>query len=164
MEKTRVPGSRRGHSPTRASLGKPPLAYVFFPDLAYLLHEKQKKKKRHLHVSHKTTYLPPKILDNLCFSFLLGITARTNWKQCLCKILGGQIRCTMWGMQVAYKPSARPARPAPQRRDNRSMRSCNSWLRQKGQLFSLMTLLPGKSFRIKRFLGNCQPTPPLSQH
>ena len=36
-------------------------------------------KKRHLHISHKAPYLPPppqkKKLLNLCFSFLLGITA-----------------------------------------------------------------------------------------
>ena len=30
---------------------------------------------RHLRVSHNTPCLPPKILLNLCFSFLLGITA-----------------------------------------------------------------------------------------
>ena len=30
---------------------------------------------RHLHISHNTPCLPPKILHNLCFSFLLGITA-----------------------------------------------------------------------------------------
>ena len=30
---------------------------------------------RHLHISHDRPYLTPKILDNLCFSFLLGITA-----------------------------------------------------------------------------------------
>ena len=30
---------------------------------------------RHLHISHNEPYLPPKILHNLCFSFLLGITA-----------------------------------------------------------------------------------------
>ena len=29
----------------------------------------------HLHISHNALYLPPKILHNLCFSFLLGITA-----------------------------------------------------------------------------------------
>ena len=29
---------------------------------------------RHLHISHNAPYLPPKILHNLCFSFLLGIT------------------------------------------------------------------------------------------
>ena len=31
--------------------------------------------KRHLHISHNGPYLPPKILHNLCFSFLLSITA-----------------------------------------------------------------------------------------
>ena len=31
-------------------------------------------KIRHLHISHNAPYLPPQILHNLCFSFLLGIT------------------------------------------------------------------------------------------
>ena len=30
---------------------------------------------RHFHISHNAPYLPPKILHNLCFSFLLGFTA-----------------------------------------------------------------------------------------
>ena len=30
---------------------------------------------RHLHISHNAPSLPPKILHNLCFSFLLGLTA-----------------------------------------------------------------------------------------
>ena len=30
---------------------------------------------RHLHISHHAPYLPPKILHNLCFSFLVGFTA-----------------------------------------------------------------------------------------
>ena len=30
---------------------------------------------RDLQISHNAPYLPPKILHNLCFSFLLGITA-----------------------------------------------------------------------------------------
>ena len=30
---------------------------------------------RHFHISHNAPYLPPQILHNLCFSFLLGITA-----------------------------------------------------------------------------------------
>ena len=30
---------------------------------------------RHLHIFHNTPCLPPKILHNLCFSLLLGITA-----------------------------------------------------------------------------------------
>ena len=29
----------------------------------------------HLHISHSASYLPPKILHNFCFLFLLGITA-----------------------------------------------------------------------------------------
>ena len=29
----------------------------------------------HLHISHNASYLPPRILHNLCFSYLLGITA-----------------------------------------------------------------------------------------
>ena len=33
------------------------------------------KTIRHLHISHNAPYLPPRILHNLCFSFLLGITA-----------------------------------------------------------------------------------------
>ena len=36
-------------------------------DLLYQIH--------HLHISHNATYLPPRILHNLCFSFLLGSTA-----------------------------------------------------------------------------------------
>ena len=30
---------------------------------------------RHFHISQNAPYLSPKILHNLCFSFLLGITA-----------------------------------------------------------------------------------------
>ena len=30
---------------------------------------------RHFHISHNAPYLPPKILHNLCVSFLQGITA-----------------------------------------------------------------------------------------
>ena len=30
---------------------------------------------RHFHISHNAPYLPSKILHNLCFSFLLGLTA-----------------------------------------------------------------------------------------
>ena len=30
---------------------------------------------RHFHISHNAPYLIPKILHNLCFSFLVGITA-----------------------------------------------------------------------------------------
>ena len=35
----------------------------------------QSKPICHLHISHNAFYLPPQILHNLCFSFLLGITA-----------------------------------------------------------------------------------------
>ena len=30
---------------------------------------------RHFHISHNSNYLAPKILQKLCFAFLLGITA-----------------------------------------------------------------------------------------
>ena len=30
---------------------------------------------RHFHISYNAPYLPPKIVHNLCFSFLLSITA-----------------------------------------------------------------------------------------
>ena len=35
----------------------------------------RKQDNRHLHISPNAPYLPPKILHNLCCSFLLGITA-----------------------------------------------------------------------------------------
>ena len=44
---------------------------------------------RHFHISHNAPYLPPKILHNLCFSFLLSITAVPRD---LCKIWGSK-----WG-------------------------------------------------------------------
>ena len=55
--------------------------------------------KRHFHISYNAPYLPPKILHNLCFSFLLGYYSRPkrNWKQCLCKILGGK-EGALWKM------------------------------------------------------------------
>ena len=65
---------------------------------------------RHLHISQVPPYLPPKILHNLCFSFLLSITSNPReiiyWRQCLCKICFGggggvQIRCIMGDVQVA---------------------------------------------------------------
>ena len=69
---------------------------------------------RHLDISHNVSYLPLKILHNLCFSLLLGITAVPREKQCLCKIfflgggggggggglVGGGIRCIMGNVQV----------------------------------------------------------------
>ena len=35
----------------------------------------RKLSTRHFRISHNAPYLSPKILHNLCFSFLLGITA-----------------------------------------------------------------------------------------
>ena len=59
---------------------------------------------RHLDISHNVSYLPLKILHNLCFSLLLGITAVPREKQCLCKFFlggeGGGIRCIMGNVQV----------------------------------------------------------------
>ena len=40
-----------------------------------------KERIHHLHISHNMYYLPPKILHNLCFSFLLGITAIPRKKE-----------------------------------------------------------------------------------
>ena len=51
------------------------------------------------------TLFAPLFCITLCFSFLLGITAvprETVNKACLSKILGGQIRCTVGDVQVAY--------------------------------------------------------------
>ena len=42
---------------------------LIFGILRYLL------SIRHFHISHNAPYFPPKILHNLCFSLLLGITA-----------------------------------------------------------------------------------------
>ena len=44
----------------------------------------------HLRINHNTLFCPSKILNKHCFHFLLGL--KTNWKQCLCKILEGQKR------------------------------------------------------------------------
>ena len=47
-------------------------------------------------------YLPTKILHNLCFSFLLGITAvQEKLKTMLVQNFGGQIRCIMGNVEVA---------------------------------------------------------------
>jgi len=64
---------------------------------------------RHLHISHNAPYLPPpphptkKIFHNLCFSFLLGITAvlREIENNAYAKFWG-QIRCVMGDVQVVY--------------------------------------------------------------
>ena len=58
-----------------------------------LLHDKLRKLyKHHLHIiSHNAPYLLPQILHNLCFSFLLGITAvpREIGKEAYAKFWGG---------------------------------------------------------------------------
>ena len=47
-------------------------------------------------------YWPTKILHNLCFSFLLGITAvQEKLKTMLVQNFGGQIRCIMGNVEVA---------------------------------------------------------------
>ena len=52
--------------------------------------------------SHNAPYLPTKILHNLCFSFLLGITAvQEKLKTMLVQNFGGQIRCIMGNVEVA---------------------------------------------------------------
>ena len=66
---------------------------------------------RHLHVSPSASYSPPptQILHNLCFSFLLGITAVPREKQCLCIIVGGNKvhygRCASGEFNILYKLS-----------------------------------------------------------
>ena len=60
-----------------------------------LLHDKLRKLyKHHLHISHNAPYLLPQILHNLCFSFLLGITAvpREIGKEAYAKFLGGKLK------------------------------------------------------------------------
>ena len=66
---------------------------------------------RPLHFSHNAPYLPPKILHNLCFSFLLGITPvpREIENYAYAKNLGGgrggegggDMRCILGDEQVA---------------------------------------------------------------
>ena len=57
---------------------------------------------RHFHITHNAPYLPTKILHNLCFSFLLGITAvQEKLKTMLVQNFGGQIRCIMGNVEVA---------------------------------------------------------------
>ena len=69
-------------------------------------HHSGKNFIRHLHISHNAPYLPPKILHNLCFSCLLGITAvqeKTMLMQNLgvVGVRGGQIRCIVGDVQGA---------------------------------------------------------------
>ena len=58
---------------------------------------------RHFHISHNGPYLPPKILHNLCFSLLLGITAfsREIENSAYAKFWE-QVRCIMGIVEVAY--------------------------------------------------------------
>jgi len=61
----------------------------------------------HFHISHNTPCLPPKILHNLfpispgCYSH-----PKRNWRQCLCKILGGKqgVVWGMWKRQIDHWP------------------------------------------------------------
>ena len=56
---------------------------------------------RQLHISHNAPNLPPTILHNLRFSFLLGITAvPREMKTMLMQNFGGQIRCIMGDVKV----------------------------------------------------------------
>ena len=59
---------------------------------------------RHLHISHNAPHLSSRILHNLCYSFLLGITAvlRETENNIYAKLGGGgQIWCIMGDVQVA---------------------------------------------------------------
>ena len=61
---------------------------------------------RYLHNSHNAPYLPLKILHNLCFSFLLGITVvPREIKNNAYANFWGEIRCIMGDVQVAYNLS-----------------------------------------------------------
>ena len=64
---------------------------------------------RHLHVSHNAPYLPPKSWHNLCFSFLLNITAapREIENNAYAKFWGGQIRCIMGDVQGHIKRNSK---------------------------------------------------------
>ena len=58
---------------------------------------------RHFHISHHALYLLSKILHNLCFSFLLGITAvPTEIENNTYAKFGGQMKCIMGNVEVAY--------------------------------------------------------------
>ena len=54
---------------------------------------------RNFHISHNAPYLPPKILHNLCFSFLLGITAISREIENNVYVkFEGLVRCKLWEM------------------------------------------------------------------
>ena len=67
---------------------------------------------RHLHISHNAPHLSSRILHNLCYSFLLGITAvlRETENNIYAKFGGGQIRCFMGDVQVAIAFKASKAK------------------------------------------------------
>ena len=50
---------------------------------------------RHLHISHDTPCLSPKILHNLCFSFLLGIAK-------VPREIGNNTYAKFWGANQVY--------------------------------------------------------------
>ena len=49
----------------------------------------------HFHISHNAPYFPPKILHNLCFSFLLGITA-------VPREIGNSAYAKFWGAKKVH--------------------------------------------------------------
>ena len=58
---------------------------------------------RHFHISHHAPYLLSKILHNLCFSFLLGITAvPIEIENNAYAKFGGQMKCIVGNVEVAY--------------------------------------------------------------
>ena len=63
----------------------------------------KKCNTRHFHISHNAPCLPSKILHNLCFSFLLVLQPfQEKLKTMLMQNFGGQIRCIMGIVEVAY--------------------------------------------------------------
>ena len=56
-----------------------------------------------VHLPYSPTYLPPKVLHNLCFSFLLDITAvPKEIENSHAKCWGTLLRCLTEDAQVAY--------------------------------------------------------------
>ena len=67
----------------------------------------------HLYTSHNAPFLPSKIVHNLCFSFLLGITAvpREIENNASTQNFGRQIKYIMRDVQVAFLPPPPPPPP-----------------------------------------------------
>ena len=65
---------------------------------------KRKRSIGHFGKYHNTLCLSPHILHKPLFLFSLGtiVSPRRSWKQCLCKILGGQTKSIMIFSEVAY--------------------------------------------------------------